>query len=243
MMKLNQLKKIYFLTLLTCSVFFPANAIQRSTADIMTAAAGMMSLVFSYKVWTACDKKIYLHVLCAANVFFVSGIYYCLYTMTPQGRLNKVKQLLEEISENTLIKYPFDTEEAFFSAVYDIYLTNDLPLISAYSNLVELLPKINHVFGIISKISADICQNPLLQEECAIVDAQSEEIFTHISEAIKRIREHKDYLTQLKIYKEFIASEQQFFVQQQIAHSHAHIAQSQQGMAILKWLKAFFLGK
>jgi hypothetical protein len=239
-MKLNQIKKIYFLTLLSGFMSFPMHSIQQSTGIAIATIASLVSTVGSYKTWHALNKSIYPHVLFIANGLFLSGVSYYLYTITPQGRLKKVRQLLQELSENTLIKYPFDTEETFFTAVYDIHLTDDLPLISAYNNLVDLLPKTHYIFGMISKIAPDICNDSELQRAYSEVDMQSQELFNHISEAIKRIREHKDYLTQLKIYKEFIANEQQFSAAQQMAAAHSQIAQSQQSVAILKWLKALF---
>ncbi len=123
----------------------------------------------------------------------------------------------------------------------DVYLTDDLPLISAYNHLINLVPMMHYTLSLINKASAEVGRDVLLQEECDASLSRANILFKNISDALKRIRDHKDYLPQLSIYKESLAQEKQTIAQQQMAHAQHDMAQAQQSSTFLKWLK-FILG-
>ena len=150
--------------------------------------------------------------------------------------------MLNDIARHTLARIEFDNDKLFFDAVQDVYLTDDLPLISAYNHLLYLVPTIHYALSLINKASAQVGRDVLLQEECDASLSRANILFSNISSAIKRIRDHKDYLAQLSIYKESLAQEQQTIAQQQLANAHQDIAQAQQSSKFLKWLK-FWLGR
>jgi hypothetical protein len=242
-MKLQQIKKIVLIGVFCIAPQMPVNAIQEKTANIGTVALAALSAAGSYQAWLLTKKQVHPAVFGVASTLFVSFMYYHFHSVTPRGRLKRATKLLDELSRHKLVKNSFDTEVSFFDTVGEVYLTDDLPLISAYNHLIGLLPTVHYALSLISKASAQIGNNSLLQEECDSVSSWAKELFVNISSAIKMVREHKDYLTQLKIYKEFLANEKQAFVQQQMADAHVQIAQAQKSSTLLKWLKALFWGR
>lgn len=242
-MKRQQIKKIVLVGAFFIVVHMPINAIQEKTANMSTVALAALSATGSYQAWLATNKQVHPVVFGVVSTAFVSFMYYHFHSITPQGRLKRATKLLDELSRHKLIRNSFDSETSFFDTVHDVYLTDDLPLISAYNHLIELLPTVHYALGLISKASAQVGKNSLLQEECDSVSSRAKELFANMSNAIKMVREHKDYLAQLQIYKEFLANEKQIFAQQQMADAHVQIAQAQKSSTLLKWLKALFWGR
>ena len=95
-------------------------------------------------------------------------------------------------------------------------------------------------FGLINKAAAEVGKDQLLQGEYNSSLSCANELFKNISTALKRIREHKDYLPQLTLYKESLNNVKQTIAQEQIALAQMQMAQAQQSATFLKWLKAFF---
>jgi hypothetical protein len=85
-----------------------------------------------------------------------------------------------------------------------------------------------------------VYKDVLLQEECDASRSRANTLFKNISDAIKRIREHKDYLSQLALYKESLAQQQQTIAQQQMASAHQEIAQAKQSGWWLKLVGLIF---
>jgi len=220
--------------LLVISVLhFPLQAIQNSTANMGTTFVAALCAGCSYKI---------IHDAALAGIgSVITGIvYYGLQQSTPAGRIKRANLLLTDLSRHTFARTHFDNDQAFFDAVQDVYLTYDLPLISAYNHLIDLIPTVHYAFGLINKASAEVRKDVLLQEECDASLSCANKLFKNISDAIKRIREHKDYLSQLSIYKESLLQEQQTIAQQQIASAHQEVAHAKQNSALLKWLKFLF---
>ena len=105
-----------------------------------------------------------------------------------------------------------DEDNSFFDAVHDVYLTEDLPLISAYNTLIDLVPVVHNALALVSKASAQSGRDASLQERCDSLRCVAHQFLNNISQSLKRIRAHKDYLPQLRIYKEFLSEQNQFFV-------------------------------
>lgn len=241
--------KIMLLALIVgCSI--PAQAIQKTTANIVAGLFAAGSTAASYNGYIFAQSKVHPAFFGVANVALISAVYYYVHTFTPEGKLSKANYLLDELCRYKLVKNSFDTDKKFFDTVYDIYLIDDLPLISAYNQLVELLPLSHSATSFISQASAEVGKNVILQEECDVALSMSKMLFSNIASALKKIREHKDYLEQLKLYKEFLSSDKQAQMQEQmlqvhydLAHSQSQIASSQQSSTFLKWIKFLFFGK
>lgn len=218
----------------------PSLAIQNSTADMCTAAVAAMCAGGSYKMWSEM-QQINLTILGGISCVATATVYYMLHKITPSGRIKRANILLNDIARHTLARISFDNEKLFFDAVQDVYLTDDLPLISAYNHLINLVPMIHYTLSLINKASAEVGRDVLLQEECDASLSRANTLFKNISDALKRIRDHKDYLPQLTMYKESLAQEKQTIAQQQMANAQQDMAQAQQSSNFLKWLK-FILG-
>jgi hypothetical protein len=235
-------KKISFLLLLliTQSSLY---AIQESTANTVTALIAAVCTGGSYKIMQELPGKIHPLSLVGASSLITAVSYYVLHRSTPLGRIKRANGLLNELCRHTLVRVTFDSEKSFFDAVQDVYLTDDLPLISAYNHLIALVPTVHYAFSLINKASAEVGRDVLLQEECDASSSRAHKFFKNISDAIKRIREHKDYLSQLAIYKESLAQDKQTIAQEQLALAQLQMAQAQQSNTTLKWLKALLWGK
>jgi len=233
----NAIQKTILLVSFTLSS--PTSAIQESTANGGAAAMAVLCATASYKI-TQKFKQTSPAVTIGAAAFVTAVTYYMLHRETPVGRLKRADALLNDVARHTLVRITFESEHAFFDTVQDVYLTDDLPLISAYNHLINLVPVVHYALSLINKASAEVIKNVLLQEECDASLSRANAFFKNIADAIKRIRAHKDYLPQLTIYKENLLNQKQTIAQEQMALAQLQIAQAQQSNALLKWLKALF---
>lgn len=236
------MKKIIVLSLTMLTFNSSLYSIQSSTADMGTALVAAACMGGSYKIYLDAPQACHPGILASVSCVITAATYHFLHTATPAGRIKRANILLNDISRHTLARVPFDDEGSFFDTVQDMYLTDDLPLISAYNHLINLVPTMHYTLSLINKASAEVGKDVLLQEECDASLSCANTLFDNIADAIKRIRGHKDYLSQLSIYKENLAQEKQTIAQQQMAYSQYNMAQSQQSSTFLKWLK-FILGR
>jgi len=232
------MKKTVFLIILLCNV--PLHPIQNSTADMCTALVAAACVAGSYKIYIDTPQISHPGIFVGISCVVTAATYHFFHKATPAGRIKRANLLLDEIARHTLARVAFDDENLFFDAVQDMYLTEDLPLISAYNHLISLVPTIHYTLSLINKASAEVGKDVLLQEECDASLSRADMLFKNISDAIKRIRDHKNYLSQLSIYKESLMQEKQTIAQQQMAHAQFNIAQSQQSSNFLQWLKFIF---
>jgi hypothetical protein len=219
----------------------PVQAIKNSTANISTAVIAAASGAAGYKIASEIASSIHPMIVGSVSCLTTATIIYnLLQRSTPFGRIKRANLLLTDLSRHTLARTCFTSDKAFYDIVQDVYLTDDLPLISAYNHLISLLPSIHYALSLINKASAEVEKDVLLQEECDASRSRANTLFKNISDAIKRIREHKDYLSQLALYKESLAQQQQTIAQQQMANAHQDIAQAKQSGWWLKLFKLIF---
>src|SRR5579872_853797 len=129
------MKKIILLIVLIFSnTSYP---IQRSTADICTAVIAATCASGSLKIWSE-THKIHPAILVGVSCVITAAMYHWLHQSTPAGRIKRANILLDDVARHTLARVSFDDEESFFDAVQDMYLTDDLPLMSAYNHLINL---------------------------------------------------------------------------------------------------------
>jgi hypothetical protein len=241
MIKHTKIKISFFLSIFVTHFF--TQAIQNSTANAVTFFVASVCAGSSYTITQELPGKIHTASLLGVSAVVTAAAYYLLHRATPLGRIKRANTLLNELCRHTLARVTFDTDRAFFDAVQDVYLTDDLPLISAYNHLIALVPTVHYALGLINKASAQVGKNVLLQEECDSSLHRAHKLFKNISDAIKRIREHTDYLPQLNIYKENVLHAKQTIAQEQMALAQLQMAHAQQGNTLLKWLKALLWGK
>ena len=213
------MKKINLIAVTLFLLHNSLHSIQNSTADMCTVLVAAACAGGGYKVWSEMPGKIYPGILVGVSCALTVVTYHMLHKITPNGRIKRANMLLNDIARHTLARVPFDNDKLFFDAVQDVYLTDDLPLISAYNHLINLVPTMHYTFSLINKVSAEVGKDVLLQEECDASLSRANTLFKNISDALKRIRDHKDYLPQLSIYKENLVQEKQTIAQQQMVHA------------------------
>jgi len=242
-MKNKQIRRKITFCLMIATVSCPLLAIQKTTANINAGLFTILSAVGGYQGYIKSNGAAHPAFFGAASITVSSAMYYFLHSITPEGRLKKANKHLDDLERHKLVKNSFNNNKSFADAVNDIYLTDDLPLISAYNHLIKLLPSIHYAFGLISKASAEVGKDSLLQEQCDSASSRAKTLFGNMSDAIKRVRENKDYLAQLQIYKEFLASEKKAELQEQMVSAQLQMAHAQSSNTLLKWLKALFWRK
>jgi len=218
---------------------FSLQAIQNTTVYVGTGLVATLCAGGSYTIHNKM-QPISPFIFGSVSFLMTAATYILLQRGTPAGRIKRANILLNDVARHTLARTCFNNEKTFFDAVQDVYLTDDLPLISAYNHLTALLPSVHYALCLINKASAEVGKDVLLQEECDASLSRANILFKNISDAIKRIRGHKDYLPQLTIYKENLAHQQQTIAQQQLAAAHQDIAQAKQSSLWVKWLKFIF---
>ena len=235
----NPFIKTVFLLIILISPF-SLQSIQHSTANVCTALVASVCAGCSYVVTQKLPGYVHPFALAGISSAITAITYYNLYQVTPAGRIKRAKNLLQNLSRHVFVRTHFDDDQVFFDTIQDVYLTHDLPLMSAYNRLITIVPTMHYIFSLINKASTQVYKNGSLQKECKRSLVQARKLFRNISDAIKRIRSHKDYLSQLTIYKESLLQEKQTIAQQQIASAHHDIAVAKQGSTVLKWLKFLF---
>lgn len=197
------------LLMFTCSS--QVHSVSRKAVNRLT---GCMALTYTAGVYGLYDKvgnDNALLYLVAAGVFVTGLTHRVLGYTTPERLLDKAEFLLKKLAAYKFVKITFKEEASFFDAVYDVYLMEDLPLIAAYKTLLELVSLSHTAHGFINQALACAKQDAFLQERCEALHYKSEKLHKNISQAIKRIRLHKDYLPQLRFYKQFVLKEKPFF--------------------------------
>lgn len=241
----KNMNKIMVVVLVLSTAHIPVQGISNQVADVCSAFVAAACAGGSYKLWQnmPISEKIHPAFFAGVSLVGTAVTYTFLHSVTPAGRLKRANILLNEISRHTLARVSFDNDRLFFDAVQDEYLREDLPLISAYHHLIDLLPDVHLAFGLINKAASEVDKDHVLQGEYNSSLSCANELFKNISAALKRIREHKDYLPQLTIYKDSLNNAKQTIAQEQIALAQLQMAQAQQSSTFLKWLKAIFLGR
>jgi hypothetical protein len=241
----KNMNRVLVIALVLSTVHAPVYAISSLTADVCSVFVATVCAGGSYRLWhnMPAKEKIHPGFFGCASLVVTGAVYNFLHSTTPAGRIKRANILLNELCRHTLARTHFDDDRSFFDAVHDEYLREDLPLIGAYNHLISLLPDAHLAFGLINKAAAEVGKNALLQEEYNSSLSCANELFKNISAALKRIREHKDYLPQLTIYKDSLNNAKQTIAQEQIALAQLQMAQAQQSSTFLKWLKAILWGK
>jgi len=219
--------------------FFSAHGISNKAANMMTTGVAIVSAGGSGYGWYTISELQKIHPAFFVVTSLIATGVACrfLHSITPAGRIKRANILLNKLLRHRLIKVSFDRKGDFFDAVHDRFLQEDLPLISAYHHIVSLLPMMHRAFGLINKAAAEADKNVVLRKKYNASLGCAKKIFKNMSVALKRIREHKNYLSQLTIYKEFLNNTKQTIAQEQMAHAQVQMAHAQQGYTLLKWIK------
>src|SRR5690606_12781618 len=136
-MKNNQISQKISIWVIVTLFSCPAYAIQKSTAHVGTGVAALLSAVGSYQGFYLSNQKTHPAFFGSASVAFTAAVYCFLYSFTPEGRLQRADKYLNELSRHKLVRNFYENDVLFFDAVHDVYLTDDLPLISSYNHLIS----------------------------------------------------------------------------------------------------------
>lgn len=224
----------------------PAAAMQRSTARFLSAVVATGCAAGSYDMFSKM-KGVNPVLLASVSGIFTYMTYSYLYGFTPEGRLSRAMELLYKVRNCRLTEQSFFDDRLFFDTLHGVYLTQDLPLVTAYSQLVIAESLCREAIDLLHKALGQVFEDGRLEEKCTDVLSDANRFLSNITQAVRRIKEHKDYLTQLQMYKEWAIAEKQAFAQEQMAlaqlqmaNAQTQIAHTQTSRTNLKWLKAIF---
>ena len=202
------------LTIVSLSVFcfFTTQPIQESTVHLATGVTGIVSFVGGYFLSSHC-KVAYPIIWSALSAAGISGLLYAiLYRFTPRGRLELARMKAACIERNSIATHSFTDEATFFNALQEVYLASDLWLVDAYNSLKMLAEQACSAHELLDEARTEGIDDYILVQECNTLLPRVRQAQVNISNAIKMIRNNKEYIAQLKIHNQVLAEEKKLQV-------------------------------
>ncbi len=190
--------------------------ISQATAYVLTGASGITATGLTYLN----QGDDYVWAWGAGGIFATGLIYWLTNRITPHGRLGRAKSKVEKIRNNSLALKPFESEEQLMNHLQEVYVTHDLPLVTAFNDLSNLYQESINAVGLLNAAMTD-CHEYDFVQNCQRLITEAGAMRDNLTKVIKMVRGNKEYLEQVKL------ADQRNFARQQIA--------VQQDMASAKW--------
>jgi hypothetical protein len=158
--------------------------------------------------------------------------YLLLYQFTPEGRTEKAIEYITQIEHNPITQQEFTTEKEFLDALQNAYVMHDLWLIAAFRDLSLLLKRAQDVLHLVDQVQREAPENSSLLQQCEPLVLHAHKAIRVITQTIKKIRENKEYIAQLKIQKEQEMRERELQVEKEKAQAQQQAAAAQWSMAL-----------
>jgi hypothetical protein len=195
-------------------------SISNTQAKVLTVATG----VASFGLIKVCSKNTLLSTL-AGGGGLLAGFFFWNF-FTPENRLKRAKSKINKIEGNPIASKAFEDESGLLDALEECYVTSDLPLITGYNGLSQLLAESVDAVELVIAAKEE-APSFEFSEHCDICLARLKEIKKNIIDAVKAIRKNEKYLKQLEIHKKEQAHKEQLAVQQSMANAQWHSANAQ----------------
>lgn len=224
-------KKILILSSLVFISTTNLYPISQRTALIATGIAGGASAIGSYIFFTKLKfpAAASLAGITAAGTSILT--YLICYRFTPEGRYARAKSKMDLIARNPIALHTYATDKEFFNALQEIYIADEWYLISAFNELSRLLEEAGTALKLVDEARSEATDNYDLIQQCNALSPRLRTAFANLTEAIKKIRNNPEYLTQQAQYKQWLAAEKQLQVQREIAAAERDKASAQHQMA------------
>lgn len=188
-------------------------------------------VVYASSLGTALGTGLFINYLTESNIAGLivglgSGLltYGILYQYTPEGRFSRAKTAYDQISKNYFATNEFESEEAFFAALDDLYVLHDLPLVAAYNTLTGLIEQGFDALNLLEAAKSE--GNSAMVQECELLYPRIRCAIELMTQSAKRIRSNTEFIKQVKIQKEVEAAKASLAVQKQIANAQMYRAYS-----------------
>jgi hypothetical protein len=216
--------------LLSVSLAHNAQAITMKTAQILTAATGAGLFGGSYYLLSNKTSISYpLAWAAGGSALATWGAWYLFRSFTPEGRVDSARRKINRVSRNPMAMQHFSNDRVFFDALQEVYIGDDLWLVSAYNEMSSLLSDARYALDLIdtARAEASSYNNIHVIQQCNSLSPYARQAIINLTDGLKMVRNNPEYIKQVKIYKEMLAAEQKLQVQQQMADAQSQMAHAQ----------------
>lgn len=215
----------------------PTYSISQTTA--LMGAAGMGGLAGAGSYYALGNTLSYpYNYLAIGGISAVTGLisWGILNSFTPAGRLSSAKKKLVAVSANPMAIQSFNEDRVFFDALQEVYITDDLWLISGFNEMSVLLDESRSALELTERARSEAARSNLLEivHECNVISPHLRRMISNLAAGLKRIRTNPEYVKQVKIHKEMLAAQAKLAVQQQVANAQTQMAHAQMHTAFRK---------
>jgi len=168
---------------------FAANtySISPTTAYLITGATGIGAAGLTYL-----NKNDELVLGWGVGGVFATGlVYWLMNRITPQGRFNRAKSKVEKIRNNPLALKAFASEEQLISELQEVYITHDLPLVTAFNDLSNLYQESLNAVGLLNAAMADCYEHSFVANSKRFI-AEAQSMRDNLMNVIKMVRGNND---------------------------------------------------
>ena len=155
---------------------------------------------------------------------------------TPERKFERAKNLLNHAESGLFIPNQHVNDRVFFDAMHTAYATYDLPYAVAYYDLTDRLRLLNSARDLFNDACSEDTTLSCLAQEYQTFTAN----LTHIViEAIKRIKQSKEFTSQLKIYEKRRLEEKRLAIEERKVAARESQARAQHNQAFAQHNSAF----
>jgi hypothetical protein len=217
------MKKIALSFLLAFSSVGVIHPISLQTVYGATGGVGLVSAAGTY--WFTNKNNFSSPILWSLGAGGLASLatYLFLYQFTPEGRYAWAQEKVRQAGCNPLSSQAFESDAAFFDVVEDLYIGEDWWLVTAFNELTALHDGCRMALDQLDQAKAGAADNFSLVQQCNTLASIDRKYILNLTNAIKRIRNHKDYISQMKEFKRMEMEKQKLAV----AQSQANAAHSQ----------------
>lgn len=232
------MKKIALSFLLAISIFGSTKPIALPTAQGISAGLGIVSATGTY--WFTNKHNFSYPILWSLGAGGLTGAtaYYFLYQFTPEGRYAWAQNKVRQAGCNPLSEQPFDSDSAFFDVVEDLYIGEDWWLVTAFNELTMLHEGCRAAIEQLEQARCGAMDNFSFVQQCNSLSSLARKYILNLTNAVKRIRNHKDYIPQMKEFKRMEMEKQKLAIEQSKANAAMSQASASWHQANAQWQMA-----
>ncbi len=214
----------YFLALLVALSITSTYPIKQSTATFLSLASGIGvgALIYSQQ-----DGNVPVGTVVGACT---AGIVYLIAReFTPERKFERAIGWLYLAESELFVRDQYISDHAFFDAMQTAYARNDLPYAVAYYDLTDRLAWLNNARDLFDDACSESTTLACLAQEYQTQVANLKSI---IIDAIKRIKQTKEFTKQLKIYEKRRIAQQRLAIEERKAAARESQARAEHNQAI-----------
>lgn len=148
------------------------------------------------------------------------------HNFTPEAKFAAAQSFMLQMSDNVIAHHSYANEQEIIDALHDIYIRHDLWLVRAYQDMATLIERIDYHLKNVQDACGARYGDHMFARICKELIKRFKIASKNFTVAIKVVKNHPEYMSQLTLYKEMLAKERELQAQQMMAY-----AQMQSAMA------------